>query len=46
MLGWLVALIIAIPDGMVWGELGGDARLGRLVSLLARSVQYSTTWGG
>lgn len=22
MLGWLVALLIAIPDGMVWGELG------------------------
>ena len=22
MLGWLVALIIAIPDGMVWSELG------------------------
>src|SRR5215470_7953148 len=22
MLGWLVALLIAIPDGMVWSELG------------------------
>src|SRR2546425_10820154 len=22
MLGWIVALLIAIPDGMVWSELG------------------------
>ena len=22
MLGWLVALLIVIPDGMVWSELG------------------------
>ena len=24
MLGWIVALLIAIPDGMVWSELGAS----------------------
>jgi len=24
MLGWIVALLITIPDGMVWSELGAS----------------------
>ena len=40
MLGWLVALLIVIPDGMVWSELGvGDAGLGRQLRLPARGLR-------
>jgi amino acid transporter len=33
MLGWLVAVLIAIPDGMVWSELGRET-FGRLMAFL------------
>src|SRR5216117_2629694 len=44
MLGWLVALLIAIPDGMVWGELGA-ARPGSGGSYLyLREAFGRATW--
>ena len=40
MLGWIVALIIVICDGMVWSELGAAMPgLGRIVRLSARGVR-------
>ena len=48
MLGWLVALVIVIPDGMVWSELGrGDARLGRhAIVYLREGVRAASAAGG
>ena len=40
MLGWIVALVIVICDGMVWSELGAAMPgLGRIVRLSARGVR-------
>jgi len=45
MLGWLVALIIAIPDGMVWGELGAAMPGSGGSYLYLREAFGRTTWG-
>ncbi len=39
MLGWFIAVLIAIPDGMVWSELGAACR-GRaaLTSICAKGM--------
>ena len=40
MVGWVVAVLIAIPDGMVWSELGAAMPgVGRFLRLPPRSVR-------
>ena len=45
MLGWLVALLIAIPDGMVWGELGAAMPGSGGSYLYLREAFGRATWG-
>jgi len=45
MLGWFVALAIAIPDGMIWGELGAAMPGSGGSYLYLREAFGRATWG-
>src|SRR4029077_12533902 len=46
MLGWLVAILITIPDGMVWSELGAAYPGTGGSSVYLREGVGRETWGG
>jgi APA family basic amino acid/polyamine antiporter len=45
MLGWLVAIVIAIPDGLVWSELGAAMPGAGGSYLYLREAYGRNTWG-
>src|ERR1043165_6148143 len=45
MIGWFIAVLIAIPDGMVWSELGGSLPGSGGTYLYLREGYGRETWG-